>query len=98
MNEWKRMHDVSESYRRRYPPGTRILLICMGEDIHRVPDNTRGTVKTVDDMGTLHCVFDNGRSLGLIPGEDQFRRLTQEELAEEENAMEEKDSAMEIGR
>ena len=97
MNDWKRMHEVAESRKRRYPPGTRILLICMGEDIHRVPDNTRGTVKVVDDTGTLHCVFDNGRSLGLIPGEDSFRKLTKEELAEEQNAMEE-DNAMGMGR
>ena len=45
----------------------------------------RGTVKYVDDMCTLHCAFDNGRQLGLIPGEDSFRKLTAEELAEEQN-------------
>ena len=56
----------------------------LGEDIHRVKDNTRGTVIAVDDIGTLHCHFDNGRSLGLIPGEDSFRKLTEEELAEEQ--------------
>ncbi len=33
--------------------------------------------------GTLHCDFDNGRSLGVVPGEDSFRKLTDEELAEE---------------
>lgn len=26
----------------------------------------------VDDMGTVHCDFDNGRRLGLVPGEDSF--------------------------
>ena len=45
----------------------------------------RGTVKYVDDMCTLHCAFDNGRQLGIIPGEDSFRKLTAEELAEEQN-------------
>jgi hypothetical protein len=38
----------------------------------------------VDDIGTLHCKFGNGRSLGLIPSEDSFRKLTEEELAEEQ--------------
>lgn len=56
----------------------------LGEDIHRVEDDTCGTVLAVDDIGTLHCHFDNGRSLGLIPGEDSFRKLTEEELAEEQ--------------
>ena len=40
----------------------------------------------VDDIGTVHCNFDNGRRLGLIEGEDDFRTLTAQELAEEENA------------
>ena len=44
----------------------------------------RGTVMFVDDMSTVHCKFDNGRQLGIIPGEDSFRKLTDEELAEEQ--------------
>ena len=36
-------------------------------------------------MSAIHCKFDNGRLLGIIPGEDSFRKLTQEELAEEQN-------------
>ena len=43
-----------------------------------------GTVKIVDDIGTLHCDFDNGRSLGVVPGVDSFRTLADEELAEDE--------------
>ena len=68
-----------------YPPGTRVLLIQMGDDPRPIEPNTRGTVVAVDDMGTVHCKFDNGRQLGMVYGEDSFRRLTQEELAEENN-------------
>lgn len=82
MNEWDRLHRQAERYKAEYPPGTRIMLLSMGRDINRVEDNTRGTVKAVDDVGTLHCAFDNGRSLGVIPGEDSFRKLTDEEIAE----------------
>ena len=50
----------------RYPPGTRIELIHMGEDDpNPIPDGTRGTVTAVDNIGTVFCHFDNGRSLGL---------------------------------
>lgn len=37
-------------------------------------------------FGTVHCEFDSGRSLGLIDGEDDFRALTAQELAEDETA------------
>ena len=67
-----------------YPPGTRIMLLQMGDDPRPIEPNTRGTVRAVDDMGTLHCDFDNGRLLGVVPGEDSFRRLTEQELAEEQ--------------
>ena len=71
--------------KRSYPPGTRIVLLSMGDDPRPIDDGTRGTVRVVDDIGTLHCAFDNGRSLGVVPGEDSFRKLTDEELAEEQN-------------
>ena len=61
------------------------MLLSMGDDPNPVEDNTRGTVVGVDDIGTVHCRFDNGRSLGLIRSEDSFRRLTAAELAEEQN-------------
>lgn len=48
--------------------------------------------KFVDDIGTVHCEFDNGRNLGLIDGEDDFRALTAQELAEEETAQGEDNS------
>lgn len=84
MNEWDRLHRQAKRYKVEYPPGTRIMLLSMGEDVHRVKDNTRGTVLAVDDIGTLHCDFDTGAMLGVIPGEDSFRKLTEEELAEEQ--------------
>ena len=62
------------------------MLLSMGRDPCPVEDQTRGTVKVVDDIGTLHCSFDNGRSLGVVPGEDSFRKLTKEELAEEQES------------
>ncbi|MBQ9969378.1 MAG: DUF4314 domain-containing protein [Oscillospiraceae bacterium] len=67
-----------------YPPGTRILLIHMGSDPRPVEDDMKGTVRCVDDIGTIHCDFDNGRRLGIIPKEDLFRKLTETELLQEE--------------
>ena len=84
MNEWDRLCRAAAMNKERYPPGTRIELIHMGDDPNPIPDGTRGTVTAVDDIGTVFCDFDNGRSLGLAYGEDSFRKLTPEELAEEQ--------------
>ena len=85
MNEYDRLYRQAQRYREMYPEGTIILLLHMGADPSPVEDDMRGTVKYVDDMCTLHCAFDNGRQLGIIPGEDSFRNLTDEELAEEQD-------------
>lgn len=66
-----------------YPPGTRIQLIQM-EDQWAVPAGTRGTVDFVDDQGQIHPKWDNGRSLAIVPQVDQFRKLTEQELREEQ--------------
>lgn len=98
MNEWDRLHRQAQRYREAYPPGTRIMLLSMGNDPNPVESGTRGTVRAVDDIGTLHCDFDNGRSLGVVPGEDSFRMLTDEELTEEQTAgMDEDESGPVMG-
>ncbi len=55
----------------------------MNDNMHPVPSGTRGTVEFVDDLGTIHCRWDNGQGLGLAPNEDKFRKLTEQELTEE---------------
>ena len=57
----------------QYPVGTRIVLGAM-DDPHAPPPGTKGTVRYVDDMGQLGVRWDNGSSLSLIPGEDNFRK------------------------
>ncbi len=93
MNEYERKRRRAESVKQMYPPGTRIELICMKDPYSPVPSGTRGTVRAVDDMGTIFPDWDNGRSLGVVPGEDVFRKLTQEEIEAErlsESEIEEK--------
>ena len=69
-----------DQLRRQYPNGTRIELIRMDDPYNKklVP-GCRGTVQFVDSAGTLQMRWDCGSSLGLIPGEDDFRIITDEE-------------------
>ena len=96
MNRFEVDRRFAQRMRDNYPPGTRIMLLQIGDDPHPIEPNTRGTVTVVDDMGTLHCNFDNGRQLGIVPGEDSFRKLTAGELEEEQEMTESEDFGMKM--
>ena len=69
--------------KQEYPAGTRIVLNHM-DDKWAVPPGTRGTVDHVDDAGQVHPIWDNGRTLAIVPEIDSFRKLTEQELKEEQ--------------
>lgn len=71
-----------QALRETFPVGCRIALDRMEEDPRPVPSGIRGTVLHVDDIGTVHCRFENGRLLGLVPGEDLFHRVREREIDE----------------
>lgn len=59
-----------DTLRERYPVGTRVRLVMM-EDPFAPPIGTLGTVKGVDDIGSLLVEWDNGSSLNVLYGVDQ---------------------------
>lgn len=72
-----------EFYKEHYPRGTRVQLDSMSDDPRPVPSGTKGTVVAVDDVGTVHVNFDNGRSLGICPEVDSFHKITEQTEAQE---------------
>ena len=84
MNNFESERSFTEHMKRCYPPGTRLVLLSMDDPYAPVPAGTRGTVKYVDDIGQIGVAWDNGRSLSLIPGMDTYRKLTQQELTQEQ--------------
>ena len=72
-----------EFYKEHYPVGTRVQLDSMGDDPRPVPAGTKGTVVAVDDMGTVHVNFDNGRALGVCPEVDKFHKITEQTEVQE---------------
>ena len=64
-----------EALRKQYPVGTRVELIRM-DDTQAPPVGTKGTVKGVDDIGSIMVSWDNGSSLNVVFGEDEIRIIS----------------------
>lgn len=71
-----------ERIRKQYPEGTRIILDEMDDPYRKdMMAGLKGIVVHVDDLAQIHCAWENGSSLALIPGEDKFHRDTEQEQA-----------------
>jgi hypothetical protein len=59
--------DKLARLRAAYHPGRRVRFVAFGEpDRHELPVGTEGTVRRVDDFGTVHVAWDNGINLGCV--------------------------------
>ena len=63
-----------ERLKNQYPVGTRIVLRKMDDD-QAPPVGTKGTVKGVDDIGSLIVKWDNGCGLNVAYGVDEVEKL-----------------------
>ena len=63
-----------ERLRQQYPSGTVVRLVRM-DDIQAPPVGTKGTVRYVDDIGTIHVSWETGSSLGIVYGMDKIEKV-----------------------
>ena len=68
--------ETLEKIRRQYPKGTRVELVKMNDPFNTMlQSGSKGTVVSVDDIGTIHIDWDCGSSLGVVYGEDICIRI-----------------------
>ena len=65
--------ELVDRIRGQYPIGCRVELLCM-DDVQAPPVGTKGTVRGVDDIGSIMVAWDNGCGLSVAYGEDSCRR------------------------
>lgn len=70
-----------QTLRERYPAGTRIRMNHMDDPYSPIQPGTIGSVDYIDDAGNVHMKWDNGRTLSLIEGVDDFTVITNQEEA-----------------
>ena len=66
--------ETVERLRREYPAGCRVELLRM-DDPQAPPIGTKGTVRGVDDTGSIMVAWDNGGSLNVLFGVDECRKV-----------------------
>ncbi len=67
---------VIERLKEQYPKGTRVELVSMNDPYNKkLKPGDQGTVRLVDDIGTIFVDWDCGSGLGVAYGEDCVKRL-----------------------
>ena len=72
---------IVEQLRKQYPVGCRVELLKM-DDPQAPPVGTNGTVRYVDDIGSIGVAWDNGCGLSAAYGEDIVRRCDNQYMEE----------------
>ena len=64
--------DRVKEIKDKYSKGTTIVLTHDLDDPQPIPKGAKGKVDFVDDIGSIHIIWDSGRTLALIPDVDKF--------------------------
>lgn len=58
-----------------YDQGDRVELVSTTDEHTDLKPGAKGTVTSVDGLGTVHIDWDEGGNLGMVPGEDEIKLI-----------------------
>ena len=64
-----------ERIRDDFPIGSRVMMVYSADPFAPIESGTEGTVSSVDDIGTIHVNWNNGRCLGVVLSEDVIEKI-----------------------
>lgn len=70
--------EIVDRIKSAYPIGCRVRLDYMDDPWSKLDSGDLGTVRCVDDMGTIHVAWDCGSSLGVVYGEDHCTKIKED--------------------
>jgi hypothetical protein len=72
--------ELLKQLKEYYTPGSKVRLLHMNDPFTIIPTGTIGVVSGVDDAGTIHTVWSNGSTLGIVFNEDYAVKIEEGEL------------------
>ena len=70
--------ELLKQLKKYYKPGTKVRLVHMNDPYTHISAGTVGVVTGVDDIGTIHTVWSNGSTLGVVFGEDECVKIEED--------------------
>ena len=72
--------ELLKQLKEYYKAGTKVRLVHMTDPYETIPPGTTGEVLCVDSLGTLHVMWSNGSTLGVVFREDSVVKIEENEL------------------
>ena len=81
--------DKLNEIKEKYSIGTRVKLTKDMDDKYPILAGTIGTIDYIDSEGQLHMIWENGRTLALIPEVDEFEIINNLDIDKDNQSLDE---------
>ena len=81
--------DKLNEIKEKYPIGTKVKLTKDMDDKYPILAGTVGTIDYIDSEGQLHMIWENGRTLAIIPEVDEFEIINNFDIDKDNQLLDE---------